>query len=127
MSVINTANQSVNSLGDNEQYPINAIATSQQRPPDLRDNDHRIVPGVCPSINGAMLASLDNYPDTAGAGHAADPPPTSCNVSPNHVPVLRDNQHSKVTAVTKCDTNGQEGSSDLVRPPAPWPNLHVQS
>lgn len=125
-SVINVTNQSVNSLGE---YPINAIATSQEIPPDLRDNDHQIVSGVTPSTNGATLstqASVNNNPDTDDDEHVADPQPCLCDTSPNHVPVPIDNRNAMVNAVPLCDTNDQQSISDLVRPPAPWPNL-VQS
>lgn len=123
-SSFNVIDQTENLL--DEMYPINTVATSQQTSPDLRDNDHQLVPGVTPSTNGAFVttqASVNGNSGTTDNECVTDPAPSLCHGSPNHVPVPRNNQDAQVNAVPKCDTNDPWGASDLVRPPVPWPNL----
>ena len=89
--------QNENLLG--EMYPVNVIATSQQISPDLRDNDHRLVPGVTPSTNGAVMTTQASVNGNSGATddeHVTDPAPCVCHASPNHVPVPRNNQNLKL-------------------------------
>ena len=87
-SSFNVIDQSENLLS--EMYPINTVATLQQTSPDLQDNDHRLVPGVTPSTNGAVVttqASVNDNRGTADDEHVTDSPPSLCHASPNHVPV----------------------------------------
>lgn len=102
-----------------EKYPVNTVATSQPSSPDLRDNDHQFVAGVNPSASGIFAATVNGTTDEE---HVTDTPPSLCTASPNHVPVPRDNRNAKVNAVPECDTNDPQSTSDLVRPPATWPN-----
>ena len=84
-SNFNVIDQSENLLS--EMYPINTVATSQQTPPNLRDNDHQFVPGVAPSTSGTSQAYVNGNQGTFDDEHVADPPPPPSlyNASPNHV------------------------------------------
>ena len=106
-----------------EEYPITTVATSQQTSPDLRDNDHQVVVGVSTptGTNGTFATTGASANRSLGA--TGDDELAAVNTSPNHVPVPRHNHNAQVNVVPECDTNDPQGTSDLVRPPATWPNL----